>query len=155
MHFCVPREHLDSSEDFVLAGYKHYNTLSETGKVSRGVCKVEDDYLANIDETSVDKNSGYPEDTLVSMNMWGLTPKIFEFLRPYFSEFLTEKISVPKSEFFLPTAIDRAIKEGLTKVKVYETDDKWYGVTYREDAESVREALQDMQKRGLYDGLNK
>ena len=149
------KEHLDSSEDFALAGYKLYNTLSETGKVSRGVCKVEDDYLANIDETSVDKDSGYAEDTLVSMNMWGLTPKIFEFLRPYFSEFLTEKISVPKSEFFLPTAIDRAIKEGLTKVKVYETDDKWYGVTYREDAEGVRAALQDMQKRGLYDGLLK
>lgn len=149
------KEHLDNSEDFALAGYKLYNTLSETGAVSRGVCKVEDEYLADIDETSVDKNSGYPEDTLVSMNMWGLTPKIFEFLRPYFTEFLTDKISVPKSEFFLPTAIDRAIKEGLAKVKVYETDDKWYGVTYREDSEGVKTALQDMQKRGLYDGLLK
>lgn len=149
------KAHLDESEDFALAGYKLYNTLSETGAVSRGVCKVEDSYLAKVDETSVDKNSGYPENTLVSMNMWGLTPGVFEFLRPYFSEFLTEKISVPKSEFFLPTAIDRAISEGLAKVKVFETDDKWYGVTYREDAESVRAALQDMQKRGLYDGLLK
>ncbi len=149
------KEHLDNEEGFALAGYKLYNTLSETGAVTRGVCKVADGYLYDIDETSVDKNSGYPEDTLVSMNMWGLTPELFDYITPYFDEFLEKEINTPKSEFYIPLAISRAVNEGLTKVKVYETDDKWYGVTYKEDAEGVRCALQDLQKKGLYDGLNK
>ncbi len=149
------KEHLDKEEGFALAGYKLYNTLSETGAVSRGVCKTKDGYLLEIDETSVDKNSGYSEDTLVSMNMWGLTPELFDYITPYFDEFLKEQIAVPKSEFYIPLAISRAVKEGLTTVKVYETDDKWYGVTYKEDAEGVRCALQELQKKGLYDGLNK
>lgn len=149
------KEHLDNEEGFALAGYKLYNTLSETGAVTRGVCKVADGYLYDIDETSVDKNSGYPEDTLVSMNMWGLTPELFDYITPYFDEFLEKEINTPKSEFYIPLAISRAVNEGLTKVKVYETDDKWYGVTYKEDAEGVRCALQELQKGGLYDGLNK
>ncbi len=149
------KEHLDNEEGFAMAGYKLYNTLSETGSVTRGVCKVENGFLTGIEETSVNKDMGYPADTLVSMNMWALTPKVFDFLVPYFDEFLKKDLATPKSEFFIPLAIGQAVDEGLATVKVYETDDKWYGVTYKEDSEGVRNALQSLQKKGLYKGLEK
>lgn len=145
------KQHLDESEDFCMAAYRMANTLSDKGTVSRGICKVKDGYLDSIVETTnLDKNSGYAPDTPVSMNMWGMTEHIFDYLGDYFVEFLDKDIATPKSEFFIPSVIDRAIHENKCAVRVYETGDKWYGVTYREDADGVREALQKLQKEGLY-----
>ncbi len=144
-------EHLISSDDWCMAAYRLYNTLSDKGTVSRGICTVEGSYLSKIIEDSkVDRSSGYAENTPVSMNMWGMNRRVFDYLEDYFCDFLQKDIETPKSEFFIPWVIDRTISEGKEKVKVYETDDKWYGVTYREDAEDVRAALQDMQTKGLY-----
>ncbi len=152
--FKVLKNHIDNEDEFAMAAYNLYNTLSEKGTVSRGICTVRDGYLTDVvEDTSVDKNSGYPLDTNVSMNMWSLNPDVFTYVEDYFKDFLDEKINVPKSEFYIPSVIDRGIKENRFKVKVYETNDKWFGVTYKEDAEPVRNALQKMQKEGLYNGL--
>ncbi len=125
-----------------MVGYQLGNTLTENGKVSRGVCEIQDGYLTSVTEhTALDKNSGIPLDTIVSMNMWGLQPDIFPYLEKEFKLFLDEKINVPKSEFFLPSAVNKRITEENKTVRVLETAEKWYGVTYKEDTESVREAM--------------
>ena len=73
--------------------------------------------------------------------MWGLQPDIFPYLEKEFKLFLDEKINVPKSEFFLPSAVNKRITEENKSVRVLETGEKWYGVTYKEDTDSVREAM--------------
>ena len=84
------------------------------------------------------------------MNMWGFTPDIFEYLESGFIEFLNASISAPKAEYFLPSVVDRLIKNGSKKVKVLASEDKWYGVTYREDKPGIVKALADKAADGLY-----
>lgn len=129
-----------------MAGYKLGNTLSENGTVARGICTVKDGYLSSITETlNIDKNSGFSPDTVVSMNMWGFTPDIFDTLRTEFQSFLKENISDPKKEFFLPYAAEKLISQNR-KIKVINTNEQWYGVTYREDLEAVRKAVAALYK---------
>lgn len=149
--FGILKEHLDKSGDFAMTAYSVENTLSETGKVTRGVCRTEGGYLADINEDREVVRGSYPSGTPVSMNMWALNEGVFDTMEDYFCDFLTEHGNEPGSEFLLPLAIGRGIKEGKWRVCAYPTDDKWYGVTYREDAERVRQALRKMQKAGLYD----
>lgn len=136
---------LVSSDEMCMVGYKLGNTLTENGKVSRGVCEIENGYLTRVTEhTALDKNSGIPLDTVVSMNMWGLRPDIFPYLEKEFGLFLQENIQVPKSEFFLPSAVSKRIYEENKPVRVLETSERWYGVTYREDMPQVRTAMCDI-----------
>jgi len=93
----------------------------------------------------------YAPDTLVSMNMWGLTPDIFDYLAEDFRKFLDENINEPKKEFFIPMEIDSLIKKGEKKVRVLSSPDRWYGVTYREDKQSVVDAIAKMTAEGMYD----
>lgn len=147
-------DELTSSESTCMVGYKLGNTLTENGTVARGVCDVENGILKGITEhTALDKNSGIPLDTTVSMNMWGLRPAIFDRVESDFEKFLENLENPMKSEFYIPFVIDRAIKENGEKVKVLTTDEKWYGVTYREDKEMVVEAIKKLFAEGLYDGI--
>ena len=148
--FKLLKKHVDESDEFAMAAYRVENTLSDKGSVTRGVCRLEDGYLLDIKEDHDVKNGSYPDGTPVSMNMWALDNKVFDHLSEYFDRFLKENQNSLKSEFILPEVIGQGIKDGKWRVKAYETDDKWHGVTYKEDAEGVREALRELQKQGLY-----
>lgn len=149
--------------EYCMVGFQLKNTITENGTVSRGICKVsEDGLLMNVDEcTKIDSDCKYYNDNgellgnldpngLVSMNMWGLCPDIFDYLEEDFKKFLDEKINEPKSEFFIPFEVDRLVKSGIKKVTVLSSTDRWYGVTYREDKQSVVDAIAEMTAKGLY-----
>ncbi len=133
---------LKNRKEMCMVGYKLGNTLSENGKVSRGVCSVSDGYLTDIVEhTALDKDSGIPLDTIVSMNMWGLDPDIFPYLEKEFELFLKDNITVPKAEFFLPSVVNKRMRQENMPVRVLESPERWYGVTYREDMPCVQKAM--------------
>ncbi len=145
---------LVKNDNICMVGYKLYNTLTENGTVSRGVCEIEGGCLKSVTEhLALDKNSGFSEGTIVSMNMWGFTPKIFETLESDFNEFLKNLSNPLKEEFLLPVVVDRLIKNKGEKAIVIPTSEKWYGVTYKEDAAPVSEALKNMVDKGLYNGI--
>ena len=145
-----------------MVGFRLKNTLTDNGTVSRGVCKADSNgHLLDIQEITdiaadcayldADKNKVVlPADTIVSMNMWGFTPDLFGYLEEGFHAFLTEKIEQPKAEFFLPFQIDELIKDGRKQVKVLVAEDKWYGMTYREDKPVLKAAIAAMTAQGLY-----
>ncbi len=150
-----------NSGEYSMVGFKLKNTLTENGTVSRGVCTCENGYLKDVNEVtkikdckSFDENGTVLEefspDTLVSMNMWGLTPDNFTYLEEDFKAFLQENINEPKTEFFIPKEIDSLIKKGEKRVKVLSTNDRWYGVTYREDKAGVVKAIAEMTEKGMY-----
>lgn len=145
-------DELVKNENMCMVGYKLGNTITENGTVSRGVCEVENGFLKSVTEhTALDKNSGIPLDKIVSMNMWGLAPDIFPYMEKEFRLFLDERINEPKSECYLPSVVSKRIVEENRPVKVLETAEKWYGVTYREDMDSVREAMEKYINEGLYE----
>ena len=142
------------NNEMCMAGYLLGNTISDNGTVARGVCKTKDGYLDEIVEmTSIDKNSGIPLDTLVSMNMWGLLPDFFDKLEAGFVDFLKTNDDPMKGEFFIPKFIDYLIHNEGAKVKVLPASDRWYGVTYKEDSDIVKEAFRKFDEQGLYSGL--
>lgn len=151
--------------DISMVGFVLKNTLSEHGGVTRGVCKVgEDQMLEEIVEThnivkdgdgakivtdgetkEIDVNSA------VSMNMWGLQPDFFHILEEGFIQFLSALNATDlKTEYLLPTIIGGLLKEKKVQVKVLESKDKWFGVTYKEDKESVVEAIKELIRAGAY-----
>ena len=152
------------TKDYCMAGFMLKNTLTENGTVSRGVCEVNDnnELLSIVERTKINNQRQFtedgenwiqlPEDTMVSMNMWGFPLEIFDALETGFADFLKEKGTVEKSEYFLPLTVDAEIKAGK-KVIVLPTTDKWYGVTYKEDKPSVMEALKELHNQGMYKGL--
>ena len=87
------------------------------------------------------------------MNMWGFVPKIFDELETRFADFLANLTNPEKEEFFLPFVVDDLIKNCGQKVDAYISDDKWYGVTYKDDTPTVRAALQKLMEEGYYDGI--
>ncbi len=143
------------------AGFILKNTLSENGGVTRGICKVDADMrLTDIVETKdiVRTGSGIvsaagPVDAnaYVSMNMWGVTPEYIGILERGFKEFLS-RIGPDdvKSEFLIPIYMDELIKSGEISVTMLETTDKWFGVTYKEDKESVVNSFRELYARGIY-----
>lgn len=165
--------HLSEAEDgeqyqYAMVGYRLYNTLTENGHVSRGVCTADENgCLQDIHErTRVEKHGEraeytedggetwtyLPEDTLVSMNMWGFTASILTELENRFTVFLDENLPVnpEKCEYFLPFVVDRLLKEGKARVTVLKSADKWYGVTYKEDKPMVMDAIQALKDGGYY-----
>lgn len=149
-----------------MGGFILANTLSDNGGVTRGVCEVgEDEILRAVRETyniiktadglTASDKEGNPvtvrEDQHVSMNMWGLTPAFIKELERGFPEFLSGlKEGDLKSEYLLPTIIDQMIKDGRARVKVLETRDHWFGVTYKEDKEGVAESIRALISQGVY-----
>ena len=148
--------------DYAMTAYALSNTLSPNGTVSRGVCTVENGYLAEIEEITKitptmecerdGKTVTLAADTPVSMNLWGLTPDIFDELDAEYKEFL-EKADLMKDEFFIPTVIKNASDKGIAKIKVFENKDKWYGITYREDLQELKNAIGGYIREGLYRGI--
>ena len=147
-----------------MVGFRLGNTTTENGYVSRGVCKIRDGKLANITEyTKIDAACRYeteegdlislPEDTVVSMNMWGMQPDVFPFFEEAFRTFLDEQGDSTCAECYLPSVIDEMIRVGAVQVPVLVAEDKWYGVTYREDKDMVVQAIQQLVEEGKYVGL--
>lgn len=150
--------------NYAMVGFRLSNTLTENGTVSRGVCKEENGFLTYIEErTKIDSSCRYTADgenwiqmepdTVVSMNMWGFTPDIFTHLHTYFVNFLKESLEVPKSECLLPMAVAQLIYNNRKQVAVLVAEDKWYGVTYKEDKEAVVAAISALEKQGLYNNM--
>ncbi len=152
--FRLIHNELISGTDICMVGYKLFNTLTENGTVSRGICDIENGLLKGVTEhTALDKNSGFAPDTIVSMNMWGFNPDIFNELEKDFSEFLTNLKNPEKDEFYLPFVVDKLIHEKNKPVKVLPTNEKWYGVTYKDDAEKISAAFKNMIDKGLYNEI--
>lgn len=152
--------------DMCMGGFILENTLSENGSVTRGVCRLnEDGTLNDVTETYDIERKGnglFASDEQgnpvlveaqqhVSMNMWGLPPTFLDELEKGFPEFL-DGISEGdvKAEYLLPKIIDKLIKSGKAKVKVLETRDKWFGVTYKEDKEAVVASIRQLIADGVY-----
>ena len=87
------------------------------------------------------------------MNMWGFTPEIFNYIENDLNEFFKEKINVPKVEYYLPTVVSNVIDRGQKDVAVLVAEDRWYGVTYKEDKEGVVTALAEKINSGEYEGF--
>lgn len=151
----------DSQYPICMVSFVLENTLSENGGVTRGICVVNDEHkLIEVIETSdiirdqdAASSNGHklPLDALVSMNMWGLTPEFIDYLEVGFEEFIShvEKDDL-KAEYLLPRIIDNLLKEGKANVKVLKSHDTWFGVTYQEDKEFVKESIKKLIKEGLY-----
>ncbi len=153
-----------NKDDYCLMGYKVKNTLSEYGSVTRGVCQVDDDsYLRLIEERfhilKTEKGIVYKENeqdfpldrnTIVSMNMWGLTPTLFGFLDDGFHQFLEKDAMNPKAEFLLPSVINGLLQQKLIKAKVLKTNAIWFGLTYHEDRQKVIDNIRGLVSKGLY-----
>lgn len=148
-------------DSFCMAGFILKNTLSENGGVTRGICKVnEKGYLTDVVETSdiVKTKSGasvngkpVDADSYVSMNMWGLTPEFISVLEDGFVEFFKNiEGNELKAEYLIPIFIGQLLREGRVSVKVLETKDKWFGVTYKEDKASVVESFKNLIADGVY-----
>ena len=149
------KKHFETSTDACMVGYKLQNTVSENGTVARGICEIENGYLTSVTEhLAIPKDNDFPADTIASMNMFGFMPSLFDELETGFVKFLEEQGKELKSEFLLPRIVDKMIKVDGAKVKVLRTDDKWYGVTYKEDKETVVNAIADLCAKGLYDKFN-
>ena len=141
---------LMNKDEYCMVGYRLQNTLSDNGSVSRGVCSIENGYLTDVTEhTAITKDTDLDPNTIVSMNMWGIQPDIYPELKAQFEEFLATA-NIEKDEFFIPAVIDKMVKDGKKKVRVYDTTAVWYGMTYREDKEKVKQALADMVEAGIY-----
>ena len=152
--FMLIHNFLINNKEICMVGYKLSNTLTENGTVCRGICDIENGYLKSVTEhTNLDKSSGFADDTIVSMNMWGFQPSIFGVLKNDFHSFLKNIENPEKQEFFLPSVVDRLIKEQNERVRVLTTTEKWYGVTYKEDTKTVSKALKSMIDSGLYDKM--
>lgn len=155
--------------EYCMAGFVIRNTLSDNGAVTRGVCRMDSDsMLTDVDETTgivkipdADAKYGFrveadgvniDADSLVSMNMWGLKPELFAKLEKGFVEFFdkTKGEALLKAEYLLPMYIDELIKAGEATVKVLGTDDKWFGVTYKEDKPLVVESIRKLIADGVY-----
>ena len=159
---------LDPAKDkgkYSMVGFRVGNTMTENGSVARGVCSTKDGNLESVVERtaiSYDKegrivftDENGTEQTLdpatpVSMNLWGFTPDYFDYNEREFRRFLDRDINTPKSEFFIPLAIDTLIKSGEASVKVLDTDSKWFGVTYAADRPGVVEKFAQLHADGTY-----
>ena len=164
--FLVSEQPEDGRAHYCMAGFILGNTLSENGGVTRGICQVDDrELLTSIVETHditktadgagvPDGNGGFaPLDTNshVSMNMWGFTPEILDYLDQDFAAFLSaQKEGDLKCEYLIPTVVDDMLKKQLADVQVLETRDRWFGVTYAEDKAYVTDSIQALVKGGIY-----
>ncbi|NLD86743.1 MAG: nucleotidyltransferase [Clostridiales bacterium] len=153
---------------FALAGYIIENTLTENGTVARGVCEINNNnHMTDIVERTKIKSfpdgPKYTEDdgatwhdipsgSIVSMNTWGFTPAFMDSLEEGFPAFLDKTISTNplKGEYFLPSVVNSMIKNGTAEVTVLKTEERWYGVTYREDKPTVKAAIAKMIENGKY-----
>ena len=156
----------EKANQFCMAGFILKNTLSENGAVTRGICETnEEGYLTAVHETSnivktpegaaVDNDgqlTSINAESYASMNMWGLTPEFMQTLEDGFKEFFANMgdKDVLKAEYLLPIYIDELLQAGKVSVKVLDTNDKWFGVTYKEDKDYVVKSFAKLIEDGVY-----
>lgn len=155
----------EANPSYCIMGYKLKNTLSDHGFVSRGDCEVnEEGFLIKVTErTHIERIDGavkykdengnlvpLSEDTIVSMNMMGFMPNVFEHLQFYFAGFIKENGFKPKSEFYVPNLLTHVINDEKETVKVLSSDATWFGVTYQEDKPSVIGSINSLVEQGVY-----
>lgn len=159
-------EDQNSSNLYCMAGFVLGNTLSDNGTVTRGICKADKDkWLVDIIETSgiiqegdrAKAKDNYGKDitidlnSVVSMNMWGFKPSLFGELEKGFEEFLSNiSLDDIKKEYLLPEVVGELIHSNKAKVKILETSDKWFGVTYKEDKDTVVASIKNLIDKGVY-----
>ena len=171
--FQVIYDYLTTHEDdekyrYTMVGYRLKNTVTDNGHVSRGICELDSEkrLVAINERTRIEKRDGgiaYSEDdgttwtkldpdTLVSMNMWGFTHSILDEIKAGFPAFLEKGLAENpmKCEYYLPSVVSGLLEEGKATVTVLESEDKWYGVTYKEDKPVVVAAIQALKDAGVY-----
>ena len=160
--FKAVHEYLVNGGKSCMAGFVLKNTLSDNGGVTRGICKMdEDNNLTEVVETKniVKTADGAEVDgvavdvySLVSMNMWGLTPDFLDVLEEGFKEFFEKEVpgNPLKAEYLIPIFIGQLLEQGKMFVKVLKTNDTWYGMTYHEDVVAVKDSFKKMLKNGVY-----
>lgn len=159
-------ENSEQKFNYCMAGFILKNTLSDNGGVTRGICHIDNENnLIDVEETHniIKCQSGaciegterkVDVESYVSMNMWGLTPEFFDVLDKKFVEFLDEiEEGDIKAEYLIPIIIDGMLKKKEASVKLLETKDKWFGVTYAEDKNSVIESFKELIENGTYNSL--
>ncbi|MBQ9012164.1 MAG: nucleotidyltransferase [Bacilli bacterium] len=156
-----------NDNEYAMVGYNVKNTMSENGSVKRGICnKTSDNYLSNLIESKIEKINDkiiatsledesntfeVKEEDLVSMNFFGFKPSLFKYLEDEMVEFFNNhKDDLDKCEFLIPTSIYKRIEENKIKVKVLDTNEKWYGITYKDDKEDLVNAINKMIEEGKY-----
>jgi UTP-glucose-1-phosphate uridylyltransferase len=145
---------------FTMAAFQLDKTLSDFGTVSRGLCEVNKDKLVTVIEThdlkkvnnniSSDREISLNGKEPVSMNMWGFTPVLFDYLQTLFNEFLNENNTGVKPEFLIPTVVNDLIQHNLEEVHVLRTGSQWFGVTYKDDKSLVNQQILKLIGSGLY-----
>ena len=162
--FRAVHEYLVNGGQSCMAGFVLKNTLSDNGGVTRGICKMDaENNLTEVVETkNIVKTAEGAEadeveldvDSLVSMNMWGLTPDFLKTLEEGFKEFFEKEVPANplKAEYLIPTFIGELLSEGKMSVKVLRTNDTWYGMTYKEDVVAVKESFSKILEDGTYKG---
>ncbi|MDD5803235.1 MAG: nucleotidyltransferase [Clostridia bacterium] len=160
--FKAVHEYLVGGGRSCMAGFVLKNTLSDNGGVTRGICKM--DKENNLTEVVETKNIVKDEDgakadgvlihtdSLVSMNMWGLTPEFLDVLEVGFKEFFEKEVPANplKAEYLIPTFIGEQLKEDKMSVKVLKSNDTWHGMTYKEDVAAVKDSFRKMLEMGVY-----
>ncbi len=151
--------------NYCMVAFQVGNTMTENGSVARGVCTTKKGYLQTVVERTAisydenkdivytDENGNLQQlnpDTPVSMNFWGFTPDYFEFSKREFVKFLNKNINNLKSEFFIPSVVDKLIGRGEANVNVLTSNSKWFGVTYADDRQNVVDRLAQLHEQGVY-----
>ena len=160
--FTIISDHYSSvNSGFAMAAFQLDKTLSDYGSVSRGICEQNLNQLVTVVEThgikkssagniECDRDISLLGNELVSMNMWGFMPSIFDHLEKMFNEFLDENISDLKSEFLIPSVVNDLIEKNIEKVQVLKTKSTWFGVTYIEDKPFVKNQIKELIQTGIY-----
>ena len=151
--------------DYAMVGFTLKNTVSEFGSVSRGVCKVAPNgCLESVVEFTGIEQDGQgvkpfaktPSDIrlngeeIVSMNLWGFDPSLFEHLQRQWAAFIAANGHNEKAEFYIPSVVNELIARGQSRIKVLPTSSRWFGVTYREDRPRVIESVRKLISAGEY-----
>ena len=157
-----------NEDNYALVGYKANNTFCNAKSVKRGVCGVEDNKLTSIVESSLSKNENdeiiatpldgsgiepfkIENEKTVSMNLFAFTPKFLNYLDEYFYDFLNKnRENLSSCEYFLPTVVTTLISENKVSVDVIDTDAVWFGMTYKEDKEVVKDSILKEVEKGIY-----
>lgn len=157
----------DAKNDYCMVGFRVGNTLSESGTVARGICSTDADgnLTTVVERTEIQRVEGpvcykdeqgawvpVPDNTPVSMNVWGFTPDYFDHSEAYFKEFLSDpkNMSNLKAEFFIPLMVNKLINDKTATVKVLDTTSHWFGVTYAADRQGVVDKIQALIDKGEY-----
>lgn len=161
--FDYVKNNFDEDKGLALC-YEVGNTLSKNGSVKRGIASSENGLLTGITESKIEACDGYvvakpldgskpfetPNDTLVTVNLFGFTPKMKDIIVDNFSVFLSDNIDKLDSEYLVPDIINSEINKGNISFDIKGTSSKWYGVTYKEDKDELVEAIDEYIREGVY-----